>query len=281
MNRTAGWRYVPPAILAGARRRLVSRGLHDVASTLRHGPVTELAAKILVVSPHLDDAVLSLGATLAHHRRTGGEVTVLTVFAGDPSSTRPAGAWERRAGFVTAGASSAVRRREDIAACQVLDVTPVHLDEWGEQHPGGRNEEGIADALHELARRHDEVLLPGYPLWHSDHEFVTRLAMDRLQESIGLRLYAEEPYAAWTRRGTPRSPQTARLHASSTWDALPVARRDHVSKIRAAGQYGTQLELLATSASRGPLGRPATSLLGLLWYEARVRGEWVSDVLQV
>jgi LmbE family N-acetylglucosaminyl deacetylase len=241
-----------------------------------------LAARILAVSPHLDDAILSLGATLAHHRRNGGEVTVLTVFAGDPTSTRPAEAWDGRAGFATAGESSAVRRREDRLACEVLGVTPVHLDGKDEQQPGGRDDEGIAAAMHDIAGRHDELLVPGYPLWHPDHEFVTRLALDRLQEGIRLRLYAEEPYTAWALRGTSQpSPESAPLHGSTTWGGLPVDRRDHVSKIRAAGQYGTQLPLLATSASRGPLGGPATSLLGLLWHEGQVRGELVSDLLQV
>ena len=41
-----------------------------------------LLGRLVVVSPHLDDAVLSLGATLAHAVESGATVEVLTVFAG-------------------------------------------------------------------------------------------------------------------------------------------------------------------------------------------------------
>jgi LmbE family N-acetylglucosaminyl deacetylase len=49
---------------------------------------------VAVVSPHLDDAALSLGAAIAALTRSGRTVRVVTPFAGDPSSDAPANGWE-------------------------------------------------------------------------------------------------------------------------------------------------------------------------------------------
>ena len=51
----------------------------------------------MVVSPHSDDAVLSLGATIASWVGRGAVVELLTVLALDPESEAPAGGWDERA----------------------------------------------------------------------------------------------------------------------------------------------------------------------------------------
>lgn len=53
-------------------------------------------ADAVVVSPHLDDAILSLGATVAGLARNGLAISVVTVFAGDTSSAKPCGGWDER-----------------------------------------------------------------------------------------------------------------------------------------------------------------------------------------
>ena len=50
-----------------------------------------LAGEVVVISPHLDDGPLSLGAALSWAARAGANVTVLTVLADDPESDLPAG----------------------------------------------------------------------------------------------------------------------------------------------------------------------------------------------
>ena len=71
-----------------------------------------LTGRLVVVSPHLDDAVLSLGATMASAARNGAHVTVLTVFACDPQSSAPAEWWDRAGGFRTLGEAACARREE-------------------------------------------------------------------------------------------------------------------------------------------------------------------------
>jgi LmbE family N-acetylglucosaminyl deacetylase len=53
-------------------------------------------ARWLVLSPHCDDAVLSLGASIAAHARAGGRVTIVTALAGDVHSADPSSAWDGR-----------------------------------------------------------------------------------------------------------------------------------------------------------------------------------------
>ena len=76
-----------------------------------------LPERVVVVSPHLDDAVLSLGGAISRASRAGAHVTVLTVLAGDSDSSEPAGSWDRRAGFETE--ADATRGRREIGRAHV------------------------------------------------------------------------------------------------------------------------------------------------------------------
>ena len=49
------------------------------------------ARRLVVISPHLDDAVMSVGGTIARAVRAGVKVEVLTVFGYVPLSETPAG----------------------------------------------------------------------------------------------------------------------------------------------------------------------------------------------
>jgi LmbE family N-acetylglucosaminyl deacetylase len=81
--------------------------------------------RIVVVSPHLDDAVLGCSYLLAAHPGT----TVVTVFAGRPPEyPSPMERWDAICGFVEGDEVHVVRRAEDTAALGVLDATPVWLD---------------------------------------------------------------------------------------------------------------------------------------------------------
>ena len=82
-------------------------------------------ARPLVVSPHLDDAVLSCGQFLAAHPGT----TVATVFAGIPAGypAEPSD-WSVLCGFDPGDDVQAARRAEDAAALGSLAAEPVWLD---------------------------------------------------------------------------------------------------------------------------------------------------------
>lgn len=72
--------------------------------------------RVLVLSPHADDAVWSLGGWLSRLTRRGHAVTVVTVFDGDPAPTPPAAEPWRQMML------TATRRQEDARALARLGV---------------------------------------------------------------------------------------------------------------------------------------------------------------
>ncbi len=81
--------------------------------------------KIVVVSPHFDDA--ALGA--AHLLNTYPGSTVVTVFAGPPAVyPDPVTDWDAAGGFRTGDDVVALRRSEDLAAMAAMRADPVWLE---------------------------------------------------------------------------------------------------------------------------------------------------------
>jgi LmbE family N-acetylglucosaminyl deacetylase len=85
-------------------------------------------ATVMILSPHLDDAVLSCGALMMDAHRRGARVVVVTVFNGRPSPPLSAAAvrFHQRCGHTGA---DAMRRREeeDTRALGVLQAHTVRL----------------------------------------------------------------------------------------------------------------------------------------------------------
>ncbi|HWT70933.1 MAG TPA: PIG-L family deacetylase [Oxalicibacterium sp.] len=122
--------------------------------------------KLLVFSPHLDDAVLSCGEMLAQH--AGAEV--VTVFAALPQSGAPLTRWDAASGFHSAQEALAKRWQEDDAALTLLSAHPVRLDFCDSQYDATPSQQDLSDHLHQLLQRADAdtVMLPA-GLFHSDH----------------------------------------------------------------------------------------------------------------
>jgi LmbE family N-acetylglucosaminyl deacetylase len=153
------------------------------------------AGRIVVLSPHLDDAALSVGATVARASLRGQRVSVVTVLAGDPETDAPAGEWDRRCGFSSAGEAARARRAEDAAACEILGAEPVWLPYGDAQQQRGADDEQIWQSLAPLLSEADAVLVPGYPLQHADHAWLATLLLERFSVAP-VALYVEQPYAA-------------------------------------------------------------------------------------
>lgn len=206
--------------------------------------------RIAVVSPHLDDAVLSLGGAMAAWARAGADVTLLTVLGCDPTSVVLTRGWDRRAGFATEGEAARARREEDRRACAILGVRPVWLPYGSvdyERH--GEEAEVRARALARLDGS-DAVLLPGAPLSHSDHAWLVRALLAGGLRAPWTGFYAEQPY---TRRagGDPASPGwlEGELGAPLVFERAPAGVRSRVAKWRAIRRYRSQLPLLAMRRS--------------------------------
>ncbi|HET9728348.1 MAG TPA: PIG-L family deacetylase [Acidimicrobiia bacterium] len=195
---------------------------------------------IVVISPHLDDAVLSLGATIARMTRAGETVRVLTVFAGDPNVDDPASEWEHRCGFSFADQATEARRREDASACASVGATPIWLPYPDLDHLRTRDAETIWSAIAPELEAASAILVPGRPLLHPDHRYVADLMRDRAPRRVRIGRYVEQPYTLWEMRArtsraamwVPRWPRGA---------AVTLSARDLRMKIQALRSYRSQL----------------------------------------
>jgi LmbE family N-acetylglucosaminyl deacetylase len=222
----------------------LSSGVSTRTPGVRLKPAPTRSRRIVVVSPHLDDGVLSLGAAMSSWARAGGRVELLTVLACDPDSAARAGGWDRRAGHATEGESARARREEDRRACERLGVTPRWLPFGSVDYERHGSDDEVRDAVATAVPGADEVLLPGFPLTHPDHAWLAELldGIDLGTPRVGR--YAEALYMR--REGVTRPP---------TYAGIGVGPRDRLAKWRALREYRSQLPLLGMSRSlrRGPL----------------------------
>ena len=140
--------------------------------------------RLIVVSPHLDDAVLGCGRLLA--ARPGS--TVITVCAGSPPHPDRLTDWDAACGFSSAGQAIAERRREDSAALYRLGADPRWLDHLDDQYAEGDPAEserieamaaGLRREIDAADPRAEALVVFPLGLFHPDHRRV-HLAMRSL-----------------------------------------------------------------------------------------------------
>jgi LmbE family N-acetylglucosaminyl deacetylase len=194
-----------------------------------------------VLSPHLDDAVFSVGAFMHRESRNGTDVRVITVLANDPTTDRAPGTWDALCGFPSAAAAARSRREEDRRACAIVGATPQWLPYGDETYGRSADDDEIWRVIRDAVRECELVLVPGFPLEHADHAWLTQLVLQRRTElTSALGFYAEQPYA---------SAAPARAHRASPPLPLTFARvaktpSDVYAKLRASLQYRSQLRAL-------------------------------------
>ena len=141
--------------------------------------------RIVIVSPHLDDAVLGCAQFMAMHRGC----TVVTVFAGNPPSyPDPMRLWDVQSAFEPHDDVMEARRMEDRAALAVLYAQPVHLDFIEHTYNAGDAPvapEVLAPVLASTLRELDPTLvLAPFGLANPDHD-VTHRACMRVRDDLG------------------------------------------------------------------------------------------------
>jgi LmbE family N-acetylglucosaminyl deacetylase len=231
-----------------------------------------LAGRIVVVSPHMDDAVFSLGATIARVTKSGHRVEALTVFGGDPASTVPANGWDRRGGFETQGEAAAARRSEDRDACGIVGAHPSVLTFSGGGYGRPTDEELVWRAVADAVAAADIVLIPGFPLTNDDHAWLHRLLVERRLPCERLGLYVEQPYRYMARTRRPKSEAASRSLGAIEWTTTAARVADLRTKRKAILAYRSQLPLLGLTAQRH------RKLRLMLFHEALHRGELVAEL---
>ena len=198
---------------------------------------------VVVLSPHLDDGVMSLGACLQTAASLGAHISLVTVFAGDPEDQRPAGAWDRRAGFRTAGDAARVRREEDRQACRILGIVPVWLPFPDEQYRPGPDDDTIWTVLEPIVRAADIVYAPGFPLTHPDHRRLASMVSAHCPDDVFLASYVEQPYPVFRGR-IPWRRARAPLGGGNEWVSVTASARARSIKQDACSAYRSQIPLL-------------------------------------
>lgn len=137
--------------------------------------------KVLVISTHLDDAILSAGQFIAGR---GGNVDVLTVFSGIPMKKKLLTQYDKSCGFKNSKDAMVVRRQEDMEACAILNARPLHTKYLDSQYTDNFATEWIADLLELVAICKYEMILAPLGLRHPDHidvaNNVSMLGLDNL-----------------------------------------------------------------------------------------------------
>ena len=111
-------------------------------------------ARIVVVSPHFDDAAMGAGHLLASYDDT----TVITVLAGPPPSyPDPPSEWDALGGFGAGDDVVAARRLEDVAAMAVLESDHRWLEYSDHQYLAPADRPTPDDVAPTLASVIDEI----------------------------------------------------------------------------------------------------------------------------
>jgi LmbE family N-acetylglucosaminyl deacetylase len=218
-----------------------------------------MAAPAVILSPHLDDAVLSCWHVLCGP----GDVQVINVFAGSP----PPGAaswWDRETGATDSATRMAERRAEDLEAFAVVGRSAVHLDFLDAQYePPEQSVSDIVSRLRELIDPEALVYAPAALGDHPDHERVRAVAVELAAAGQPVRLYADHPHAvrcgwpAWVNGYQAGSGEGVaeqwdqRLREVGLTEPRPAVHHlDEVErerKLRAVSAYRTQIPGLAST----------------------------------
>lgn len=201
---------------------------------------------LLALSPHLDDAVFSAGATLFRAARRGWRVVVATVFTGNVA--QPTGfalACQLDKGLAADVDYMALRRAEDRQACAHLGAEPIHLPLLEAPHRGYHDapalfaeiipddsaKQDVADAIAALIAdlRPGILLAPSGIGGHVDH-LVVRGAVKGLPNPPTTMLWEDWPYL--DRSDSPSRAQTL---------IVPFAPEARAAKLTACVAYATQL----------------------------------------
>ncbi|MGE5115735.1 MAG: PIG-L family deacetylase, partial [Betaproteobacteria bacterium] len=184
---------------------------------------------MVVVSPHLDDAVFGCGALLA--ARPGS--TVVTLFAGAPPAAGSIRTdWDARCGFADAAEAIAARRAEDAAALALLGARPLWLDFLDGQYGDGERVDALAAALRAaLGPIGTDCLLYPLALFHSDHLRAHEAARAALAGRVGVESLAYEDAIYRSRPGLlqQRLAALAAAGLEATPAPLPPATDGHAA----------------------------------------------------
>lgn len=244
---------------------------------------------LVILSPHLDDAVLSCW----HLLDSPGDVRVVNVFAGRPPPDAAAGWWDELSGRRDPGQAVNERVAEDRAALALAGRAPVNLDFLDRQYR--RYDQPLAPVVRALRAALAPgalVLAPGAlgPALHApiareagaephpDHVAVRSAALALRSKGFAVALYADFPHAgaglpAWV---TGEGDDAGADQWAATLATIGVPHDQFVAevcrltpsafarKLKAARRYATQIAALERAFAKR-LDDPALLGYEVVW----------------
>ena len=240
--------------------------------------------EIAVLSPHLDDAVLSCW----HLLESDADLTIVNVFTGSPPPGTPAPWWDRLTGAADPVERMRERRDEDRRALALAGRSAVAIDLLEAQY---RRETlplaTIVERLRAAVPPAALVYAPAAMMRHPDHELVRSAALELGRTGTRLALYADLPHAiehGWpewvtgdpdSRRGVAVDTAWAEVLAGAGLSVerlvprvRPLDAAARQRKLRAIAAYETQRAALDV-LSFVPLGDPRALAWEVSWLVPR------------
>jgi LmbE family N-acetylglucosaminyl deacetylase len=233
---------------------------------------------IVILSPHLDDAVLSCW----HLLTAPEEVGVVTVFAGVPSELTVPAWWDQYTGAADSGERVRERLEEDRRALELAGRTAVNLGFLDEQYRDDEQRVGpLTEQIEALLSPGVRIYAPAAFANHADHALVRAAALRLRDADFPVSLYADLPHAtvhgwpAWVKGGRRWGKDLAAAfweHALAGTGILAPSvyaldGESHQRKLTAVRMYRTQLRGLEEFAGRSVTDRE------MLGYEV----EWATS----
>lgn len=203
--------------------------------------------RIMVVSPHCDDAVFACGRLLD---ACPGAI-VVTVFGGSPGN-RPLTEWDAASGFRPGDDVMAIRRQEDRQALMRLGASPMWLPFHDDQYDIPVSYAQLRRSVRELIQqvRPHAVFVP-WGLFHRDHRLASDACLDMRDEGTAPWFLYEDTF--YRRIPEELSARVALLRQRGV-RARPVAL-GHAGRLgrkrEAVACYRSQLSALATPGRPG------------------------------
>jgi LmbE family N-acetylglucosaminyl deacetylase len=206
--------------------------------------------RILVVSPHLDDAVFGCGDAIT----ANPGATVVTVFAGGPVDWGRPTAWDAASGFGPGDDAVARRREEDREALRQLAALPVWLPFWDSQYqnPPAAAEEIEAELAEVIRQAVPHAVYIPLGLGHGDHRQAHEAAAALIPAfpKIEWWAYEEAIYRRFVDSGRGARQDWLRQRGlEPTW--IAPGRPASEAKRRSIACYRSQLRALASPGRPG------------------------------
>lgn len=192
--------------------------------------------KVLIVSPHFDDAVLSAGQFMAERP----DCVVATIFGGFPEdSEKVVTPYDAKCGFKNAQDAVSERRRENDRATSLLRATKIDFDFPDGQYGRDVSEGEIAEVLQRLidGQKYDGIYAP-IGLGHPDHVKVSNAVLS-LDTDLPIVLWEDIPIRITEPELVPERLKELGIKYSPSRTILNKA---HIAdKVRALMCYSSQM----------------------------------------